>query len=160
MALAYHQTQISGRNTSVSVTVPRDNLARLMYYLNSVNSVLAGSPFPSYVTDYRNYDDASKSTKKEIVLLAALFNPNELLGKVFHAVSDSHPQLQGSRNAFIEITAASRQFVVTEAFMVGGHRVQTASIMLCTADWLSTNWEQPIMALKGLLKKKKSCSIQ
>ena len=108
-----------------------------------MNSVLAGSPFPSYVTDYRNYDDASKSTKKEIVLLAALFNPNELLGKVFHAVSGSHPQLQGSRNAFIEITAASRQFVVTEAFMVGGHRVQTASIMLCTADWLSTNWEQP-----------------
>jgi len=64
MALAYHQTQISGRNTSVSVTVPRDNLARLMYYLNSVNSVLAGSPFPSYVTDYMNYDLASPPRRK------------------------------------------------------------------------------------------------
>jgi len=160
-ALAYHQTQISGRNTGTRVTVPANNLAKLMYYLSCVNSVLAGSPFPTYVTDYRNYDDTSKATKKEIVLLAALFNPRELLGKVIHAVSDSHPQLQGYTNTFIELTAASRQFVVTEAFMVGGQRVQTASIMLCTANWLTTNWERPITALKGLLsKKKKSCTIQ
>jgi len=160
-ALAYHQTQISGRNTTVHVNVPEDNLAKLMYYLNSVNTVLAGKPFPSYLTDYASYRSKNKDTKKEIVLLAALFNPTELLGKVFHAVSDSHPELRDFSNAFIELTAASRQFVVTEAFMVGGQRVQTASIMLCTADWLRNYWEWPMMALKGLLtKKKKSCSIQ
>jgi len=101
-ALAYHQTQISGKNTTTRATVPEDNLAKLMYYLYCVNSVLAGSPFPDYVTDYANYRSKSKDTKKEIVLLAALFNPNELLGKVFHAVSDSHSELRGYSGAFIE----------------------------------------------------------
>jgi len=59
------------------------------------------------------------------------------------------------------VPSLSREFVVTEAFMVGGQRVQTAKIMLCTAGWLTRYWEQPMMALKELLpKKKKSCSIQ
>ena len=146
-ALSLRQTQISGRNVSTTATIPEDNLAKLMYYLNCVNYLLEGSPFPSHLRDFANYYSASQDTQQEVVAYAYLFNPSELLGKVFHPVSANHSELGGSGNAFIELTAASHQFVITGEFLVGGKRVQTAKIMLCTEAWLRDYWELPMKAL-------------
>ena len=86
MAVVAGRTQIGLKPTSHSVTVPNDNKAKLMYYLNCTCSVLQlDDPRINRLTQYNNYRLGGDETDA-LVALCYLLSPDVLLDKcIFHS---------------------------------------------------------------------------
>lgn len=81
--LGYNRVRI--RDTSISANVPDNDVARLMYYLKCVFTVLECNSYSQY-TDYNNYGNLLllNSGISELIRLAKKFNPNIMMDtKVF-----------------------------------------------------------------------------
>ena len=55
-------------------TVANNDLARLMYYLSCVSSVIQ-IDISEKLIDFKNYDTLSKEEEQSVVVLASLFDP-------------------------------------------------------------------------------------
>ena len=89
------------KDTSQKTTVPNNPYARLMYYINSICSLIPIDKLDekvSYFRDYKNYNKLSDSEQNAVVQLALLLKPDLLTGKIiFYA-----PELcQGYNNRFL-----------------------------------------------------------
>jgi len=70
------------------------------------------------------------------------------MNDVFHVVENGSPLLQGFSNEIYEISRA-RSFVhVNENFVIGGRSVRVMKIMVCTKNWLTSNWITPMQKLE------------
>ena len=86
MAVVAGRTQIGLKPTSHSVTVPNNNKAKLMYYLNCICSVLQlDDPSINRLTRYNNYGLNGDETDA-LMALCYLLSPDVLLDKcIFHS---------------------------------------------------------------------------
>ena len=62
------------KDETVKVVVPEDDIAKLMYYLDCVSTVLKYDGFYPY-NDYQNYKYLTSEERKLVIELAFLFNP-------------------------------------------------------------------------------------
>ena len=97
-SLGYNRIRI--RDTSTSVNVPNNDVARLMYYLKCVFTVLECNKSSQY-TDYNNYESLiMNSGVNELIRLVKMFNPGIMMGKKVFVLDDDLDM----GNRFIEIT--------------------------------------------------------
>ena len=66
-------------NESDGIKVPQNKLAKLMYYLDCIFSILDCPEF-EYYTKYKNYRSLSRRQINEVLILAQRFNPDTMLG--------------------------------------------------------------------------------
>ncbi|OWF42667.1 hypothetical protein KP79_PYT04839 [Mizuhopecten yessoensis] len=136
--------------TGVSVTVPNNAKARLMYYLNSVCNVLevgndAGSEI-NRLKNYRNYTSLSADETDQLFLMCLMLSPDILINKCFF----QDDAMCGDRsNEFYKITAVQNRFVVSHSIMIAGRNRSVNKIMTFKMSWLRQNYLEPIETLKN-----------
>lgn len=141
------------------VSVPNNNIARLMYYLSCVNNCLEKNGqklLEQRHTDYQNFAQLSDEEHTLIVLLALLLSPDELIGLCFFVVDEGSACLRGSSNEFLEITSARNVLgaLLTQdkVFVFKGDEVRTSRVMLSTKGWIQNNFVLPFSGEIGRLQ--------
>ena len=134
--------RIKFKDISQTVTVPGNDIARLMYYLECVFTVLKCNNFSKF-TDYNNYDYLSNSDIIELIRLVKLFDPKIMIGaKVFAYEEDLD-----CNNRFIEITDEEMNIRVNEEIVIGGIITKVSKKMLFKSEWLIFYYFNPLKRL-------------
>ncbi len=132
------------------VTVPDNDIARLMYYLSCVHTVINYDSKDMF-TDYEHYYLLTGNERIELMALVSLFNPNLFVEAGIFIIDDNLVP-EGSSNEFYEITDHKIAFHVNEGIMIGGKYVKVRKIMACKTDWLYRNFINPLNNITKSLK--------
>ena len=139
-SLGFNKIRI--KDDSVKTTVPDNDVARLMYYLKCVSTVLNYKGFSQY-TNYNKYYNLSRKEVNEVIQLANLFNPVILMrAKVFIPKEDLD-----TGNRFFKITDESMNFHAIRQIVIVGITTKVLSIMLFKFSWLNKNYFLPLKRL-------------
>ncbi len=134
--------RIKFKDTSRTVTVPGNDTARLMYYLDCVFSVLKCNNFSKF-TDYNNYDYLLNSDTIELIRLVKIFNPKIMMDlKVFVLEEDLD-----CSNRFIEITDEAMNIHANEEIVIGGIVTKVLKMMLFKSEWINNYYFNPLKRL-------------
>ena len=127
------------------VKVPNDDLARLMYYLSCVFTVLNYNGFSKY-TNYKNYEEISYSPNdfNKVLELAEKFNPIVMVNAKIFIINENLGEIE---NRFLEITDERLNFHACKEIIVGGIRIRVLQIMLMKSSWISRNYFIPYKRL-------------
>ncbi|CAF1092966.1 unnamed protein product [Adineta steineri] len=131
--------------TGSKVTVPNEDVAKIMYYLDCVCSVIDYND--NDIRRYRNYSNWKNMSDEEsrlIFYLALVLSPDEFEDKVFF---NNVTLCQESSNKFYEIGQVTNQLLIVESVVIGGQSRQVNKIMAHTSGWMQRNYYQPIKAL-------------
>ena len=133
--------------------VPYDDLAKLMYYLNCVFTVLQINEDKKFI-DFKHYMDLTQEEQKHVFFLAVLFSPDILIEK---GVFLENPDLldYGDNNKFLKLTDERIGIHVDQEIFVGERYVKVLEVMVCNKKWLNRNYYEPKERTKNLLKYKK-----
>ena len=135
------------------VEVPNNDYARLMYYLESVFTVIQYDDLHK-LTDYEHYYNLNATEKKMVIDLAKLFNPLIFIdAKIF--IINPNLVATGYSNEFYKITDEKIGVHVNEELFIGGRAVKVLKIMACKESWINSNYINP---LKNIENEKKRIS--
>lgn len=139
---ALNNNVISVRPIGYTVEVPNNDIARLMYYLSCVDTVINYGKEDMF-TDYEHYYLLTGPERIELIKLVILFNPKFFIDTGIFIVDPSLVPYNCS-NEFYEIKDNRINFNINEEIMIGGQYVKVLKIMACTDDWLFRNYINPL----------------
>ena len=131
------KVQTFGERTSV----PDDDVAKLMYYLSCVDTVINYNEIDR-LSDYENYDLLSVDSLTELFKLVLLFNP-EIFIEAGIFILDENLLIYGMDNQFYQITDERIGIHVNNEIMIGGRTVKVLKVMACNESWLIRNYYRP-----------------
>ena len=138
-------TQINFKKTGTVVSVPNADIAKIMYYIDCVCTVIDYND--GDIQRYRNYANWANMSDQEdrlIFVLALALSPNELENKVFF----NSPQLcPDATNEFYEIGQVRSQIMVVQSIVIGGQQRRVKKIMAYKQSWMQNNYYQPMRSL-------------
>lgn len=154
----FNLNKFSFEDTGSSVTIANAPEARLMYYLNSVASVLEINSVRefNYYCDYERYWKLGISEKKVLYDLSTIFSPNILIGKVFF-----NNEEMNKNNMFLKLSQVNIAIGVVDSIVIGGQRTQVTKIMLFQRSWMQRNYYSAINELRENIFRRQSetCEI-
>jgi hypothetical protein len=139
------RNQIGMKKTGVSASIPNNDVARLMYYFNSVCQAIEYTD--NDMQRYRNYHNWSSLSSREVRLLVALcytLSPDVFNNKVFF---QSDALCGNSSNEFYEISQVSHQLLAVRSIVVAGRTRRVNKIMTYTMPWMRDYYLGPMMRL-------------
>ncbi|CAF4242487.1 unnamed protein product [Rotaria sp. Silwood2] len=128
-----------------TVNVPNADIARIMYYLDCVCTVIDYND--NDIRRYRNYlnwRNMSDEDDRFIFLLALALSPDELEDKVFFNAPSLCPD---SNNQFYEIGQVRNQLMIVQSIVIGGRSRQVKRIMAYEQIWMRRNYYEPMQRL-------------
>lgn len=137
--------RIGFRDTTVSVTVPNNDVARLMYYLNCVCQAIQYTD--NDIDRYRSYTNWSALSNEEVRLLLVLcltLSPDVFNNKVFF---QSDALCDDFQNKFYEISQVRHQLLAVQSIVVAGRTHQVNKIMTYKMSWMRNYYLDPIQRL-------------
>lgn len=144
--MAYLQhNQIGFKDISVSVNVPPNDIARLMYYLNCACSAIEYND--NDIGRYRNYNNWSQLSTEEVRLLIVLcytLSPDLFDNKVFF---QSDALCGDSPNKFFEINQVRHQLLAVQSIVVAGRTCRVNQIMTYKMNWMHFYYLNPMKNL-------------
>jgi hypothetical protein len=144
MAL-FQRNQVGFRDTTVAASVPNNDIARLMYYFNSVCSAIEYTD--NDMQRYRNCRNWSSLSYEEIRLLLVLcytFSPDVFNNKVFF---QSDALCDDFQNKFYEISQVSHRLLAVRSIVVAGRTRRVSSIMTYKMSWMRDYYFGPMQRL-------------
>ena len=134
---------------SPRVTVPDNDLARLMYYLNCVFYTIEyeDQDVRKY-SDYQRWWMLSHAEQRVVWFLALTFSPDEFDGKVFF---HSDALCGDSSNKFYEFSQVSNQLLAVQSILIAGQTRQVKKIMTYRMSWIQNNYLDPMKRLAPYL---------
>jgi hypothetical protein len=111
--VGYNRLRI--KDTSTRALAPNNDIARLMYYLKCVFTVLKCNKYSEY-TNYNNFYSLSNSDINELIRLVNTFDPKIMIGAKIFLLDDDLDM----GNRFIEITDETMNIHANEEFVIGG----------------------------------------
>lgn len=130
------------RDVGSAVTVPNDDVARLMYYLNCVTVGCGLDIIQDDLVDYRRYYRLSTSRADSVFALALTFSPDEVINKVIYL--DDGSLCGSSSNKFFEISSATQLLSIQSEFVLAGQTQSVQKIMVFTPGWLESFYIDPL----------------
>ena len=127
-----------GQRTSV----PDNDLARLMYYLSCVDTVIQYHEIDR-LTDYQNYDSLDVEDITVLLKLVILFNPKFLVDKGIFILDESLLP-NDLDNQFYQITDERIGIHINNEIMVSGRTVKVLKVMACDEEWIFRNYINPL----------------
>ena len=121
--------------------VPDDDVAKLMYYLSCVDTVINYNEIDR-LSDYENYDLLSVDSLTELFKLVLLFNP-EIFIEAGIFILDENLLIYDMDNQFYQITDERIGIHVNNEIMIGGRTVKVLKVMACNERWLIRNYYRP-----------------
>ena len=144
MAFALGYNDVTVKRTGVSLIVPNNSKARLMYYLDCMCTPLdlsSNSENLQRLRNYQNYSSLTASETNELLLLCTLLYPLTLNNKcIFHSEEAS-----GNRgNEFFEVNSERTTFAAVQSVMIGSVRSNVTSVMSYSMSWLRYYYTEPM----------------
>ena len=132
-------------------TVPNNIIAKLMYYLSCISSVIEYDD--NTLTDYQNYDDLTDEQLLAVLALAKLMDPQLFIDAGIFIVD---PKLlpDSSGNQFYKITDETIGFHVNQEIMIGGRSVKVLKVMACNKSWLLNYYYHPINTINQMISRR------
>lgn len=150
---AFARLQMQVEKTGVSVTIPDNAKARLMYYLNSMCTVLEVGNEPganiSRLTNYQNYSSLSEDETTQLFMICLLISPDVLINK---CIFQDDAMCGNSNNEFYKITAVQNRFAVSRSIMIAGRNRSVNKIMTFKMTWLRRYYLEPLETLKNQIE--------
>lgn len=143
------RNEVGIRHTGVTVQVPNNDVARLMYYLNCVCTAVECEQDADIrrFTSYQNWSHLSTDGQAILLRLCYEFSPDVFDGKVFF----HNDALCGdSLNDFIEISQVRQQLMAVESIIIAGRTCEVNKVMVYRMQWMQQNYFEP---MKGLAVK-------
>jgi hypothetical protein len=117
--LLFQRNEIEFQRTGRVVTVPNNDVARLMYYLNCVCTAIDCNRDPDIqrFTNYNNWSYLSVDEQKALIVVCDAFSPDVLENRVFF----HNDTLSGdTNNEFYTINQVRNQIVAAESIVIAG----------------------------------------
>lgn len=144
MALVSNRNQVGLENTSTIVGVPDNPLARLMYYLHCMCSVLSlNEPGINRLTNYKSYFLLNEEEKVSLLLFCAKLNPITLTGQCL-INNEKIRATAGRDNEFYNVNNQSMTFAASESVVVGEKYVTVRKLMVYNSSWLNQYYLEPM----------------
>lgn len=139
------RNRVNLRPDSVRVEVPDNDIARIMYYLNCVLSVIEYKDQDMQrFRNYRNWSMLSQQDRKFLWFLVLLLSPDELIDKCFF---HSDELCGDSTNKFYELSQIKDQVMVVQSIVIAGQSRQVNKIMAFKTIWLTRYYYEPMARL-------------
>ena len=149
-----NRMRVGLKATGTTVSIPDDPAAKLMYYLNSMCTVLRldDNEDINRLKDFRNYHLLSHTDRNVLIHLCLLLKPDVLLDK---CIFQDDAMCGNSSNEFYDLQTVRDQFLITNSIMIGGQQTRVTKIMTFKMAWLRNNWGNPIQALLARQEREK-----
>ena len=144
MDYLYNDLQV--KRIGEKTTVPNNDVARLMYYLSCVDTVINYNEIDN-LTDYNSYYLLTDDEIEILIKTVLILNPKFFVDAGIF-ILDSYLVPDDMMNEFYEITDNRIGFHINEEIILGGKVVKVLKIMACRNTWLDKNYFNP---LKNLL---------
>jgi len=157
LTMGYESLDVKMKGTKADI--PDNDLAKLMYYLRCVFSIIKFEGAKKY-TEAENYYLLSAKEEETVVGLAILFNPKIMIESSLFLVGSNFVPF-GYDNEFYEISNNKIGIHVNSEIMIGGVSRKVLMIMGCTEFWLRKNYFKPMESYENKLTennyKEKDC---
>lgn len=128
------------------VMIPNDNIAKLMYYLSCVSTVIDYNE-PNILTDFKNYARLDNKGRQIVYELATLLNPQLFIDKgIFIVNADLLPD--HLPNKFVTMTDETIGIHANKEIIIGGKTRKVLNIMICEPSWLFNFYHNPIKKIE------------
>ena len=146
-ALYYRQNELDIERTGTEVTVPTNDVAHLMYYLNCVCITIDCNNDADIrrFTNYKNWASLSFNEQKLLVDLCEALSPDVFEDRVFFHAEELCVQCS---NEFYSINQMQHQFLIAESVMIAGRTRQVNKIMVYQMEWMRQYYIYPMQRLK------------
>ena len=142
MSLDFNYQSLDIKPTGSLVDIPENKLAKLMYYLDCVLSVIQYAQDTKY-TDFHNYYLLTKEDEEVVKNLVILFNPKLMLElKLFIIAPNLIPY--GQTNKFYEITDKRLGLHASNNVIIEGKSINVLKIMACKEVWINKYFTEPM----------------
>jgi len=135
---------------STPISIPEDNIAKLMYYINAVHNCV-DIKISDRLMSYRNVDDLTEQDKRDVVAFVHRYRPSALRNVIFFEVDDRSYMLPTTTNNFLDF----QDPVVIGSFnlpsnlvMVDGVQHIIRRVMIFKRVWMSDFFIEPFEAEK------------
>lgn len=132
----------------VKVTIPNNDIAKLMYYLSCVITVISYTQ-DDILSDYEHYYLLNSNQKKVLFNLVASLNPLIFI-KAGVFILDPTLVPNDMINEFYQITDHKIGIKVQNKIMVGGQWIKVQKIMACKPFWLYKYYIFPMENLRKI----------
>ena len=146
MALVVGRDQLSFEQTGVHASVPSNDVARLMYYLKCVCTVIDCDDDPAICrfTNYNNWSSLSYEEQKVLLVLCYKFSPDEFEDKVFF---NSDELCGDSSNEFYKINQIRHRMIAADSIIIAGRECSVTNIMTYKMSWMHQNYIGPMQRM-------------
>ena len=148
----FNRTHVQEMDMEI-VEVPDDDVARLMYYLSCVDTVIDYEGIDN-LSDYQNYDLLTVDEMAELFKLVLIFNPKYFVEKGVFIINENLLP-NGLGNQFYKITDERIGIHVNNEMFIGGRTVNVLKVMACSKDWLLRNYFIPWKNIFEMAEKKR-----
>ena len=159
MAAVMERMQLQIKETGVTVTVPSNPVAKLMYYFDCICSCIEPDDNATIrrLRNYKNYSQLTGEEEDKLLDLCISLSPDVLKGVIFHHLE----QLGSSMNKLVELSAVKTDIVVTETFFFGGQQRRILKIMFYKKSWIGQYYTVPLRQMKSRRRRaNSSCTLQ
>jgi len=154
-----HRVQHNLKDISSRVTVPNDPVAKLMYYLNCMCTVLRMNQNPDMdrLRRYEDYYTLTHTDRNVLINLCLLLKPDVLLNK---CIFQNDALCKDMGNKFYDLESVQNNFFVAGSVMIGGRHTQVTKIMTFTMSWLQKNWTRPMQEVIDRQARERQAMLQ
>jgi hypothetical protein len=149
---------VNVKATGVSVVVPDDDTARLMYYLGSVTVGVGLDILQDDLVDWRNHWRLSIARKAAVFKAAVEFSPNEFLDKLIFQDDKGEVVKGTSLNEFCDISVACNVVSVQRDVVIAGKVQNVTKIMFFKSAWLEKYYIGPTTRIARAILGSKHCA--
>ncbi len=140
------RNQFGFKDVGHKVTVPNNDVAKLMYYFSCVCSAIECDMTPQMrrLANYSNYANISIQEVRQLLALCYTFSPDVFDDKVFF---QSDALCGNSSNKFYEISQVSNQLLAVSSIIIAGQTRRVNQIMTYKMSWMEKNYVEPMLRL-------------
>ena len=148
MSETYITKNIRIKDSDKFTKIPDNAIAKLMYYLHCVSSVIG--IIDPVLTDYQNYDELTSEQLVEVYNKAKEYSPDKFLRHKIFIINQDLPN-NSLENEFYEITDETIGHHADKEITIGGRDVKVNKIMSCNNNWLSVYYYSPITVVDKIV---------
>lgn len=130
--------------TGLQLTIPEDDVARLMYYLKSITLSCGLDLIQDDLVDYEKYDELSTEREDHVFKAAFVYKPEQMLDSLIF-IDEDGSKCDGAMNKFYLVAEARAAGVtVPSRVSVGGRESVVNRVLFFRREWLQKFYIEPL----------------
>ena len=142
MSFEHYYKSIDVQPTYNKIIVPNNKLAKLMYYLDCVFTIVKYDVEEKYY-NYNNFSVLTKDEENIVLQLAEFFNPSNML-KLSLFILDHNLLPNEKENEFFEITDKNIGVNINSEVVLEGRILKVQKVMVYKQSWMNKYYFDPI----------------